>query len=89
MNLLLIGEVYSDNLGDQIIRIITEKVIKEMYPTAQLKFLDIMGRYAYCSTYQNNNNINSKSTSVQNLGQSGGGGFRKHIACFAKISILT
>lgn len=44
MRILLIGELFSDNLGDQLIYDITRRIIEEQYPDSEIRLLDIMGR---------------------------------------------
>lgn len=44
MKVLLIGELFSQNLGDQLIFYCTKKIVKDRYPNAEIVLLDIMGR---------------------------------------------
>lgn len=44
MKILLIGEIYSSNLGDQLIYETTKYIIQKIYPSVEINELDIMGR---------------------------------------------
>lgn len=44
MNILLIGEVFSENLGDQIVYYSNQYQLKEQFPNASFYVLDLMGR---------------------------------------------
>lgn len=52
MNILLIGECYSENLGDAVICETVAKLIKEKYSKAEITFLDISGRLYYQKYFQ-------------------------------------
>lgn len=47
MNLLLIGERYSENLGDGMIFEMVERLLHEIYPEAKIKTLDLSGLTGY------------------------------------------
>lgn len=44
MNILLIGECYSSNVGDQIVASITKRLLGRFYPSASICLMDISGR---------------------------------------------
>jgi len=44
MKILLIGEIYSNNLGDQLVYETTRYQLEQIYPNASFEILDIMGR---------------------------------------------
>lgn len=44
MNFLLIGECYSNNIGDQLVSIVTNYLLHRLYPDCQTTFLDLGGR---------------------------------------------
>jgi polysaccharide pyruvyl transferase WcaK-like protein len=44
MKILLIGEQYSNNLGDQLLCQTVEKILKERYPTFEYISYDLSGR---------------------------------------------
>lgn len=62
MKVLLIGEIFSENLGDQLIYSTTKMLLKEKYPNCELKNLDIMGRENNLkkNNHRNSNNIKMK-----------------------------
>lgn len=46
MRLLLIGEIFSNNLGDQLVYETAQYQLEQIYPNATFSILDIMGRTA-------------------------------------------
>lgn len=53
MKVLLIGECYSSNVGDQIVAAITNRILSEVYPSASIIFVDISGRKSQLPTQDN------------------------------------
>lgn len=47
MNVLLIGEKYSTNLGDGVIFLVTQRIIKKQDPDIKIFELDLSGRISY------------------------------------------
>lgn len=55
MNILLIGECYSENLGDAVICKTAYLILKERFPKSEITLFDISGRVNYNKDYQNTN----------------------------------
>lgn len=51
MKALLIGEIFSENLGDQLVYFATKMLIQQQYPEMEFSELDIMGRTGYPELY--------------------------------------
>ena len=51
MKILLIGEYYSDNLGDPLLCQTVESIIKDAYPQAEVIPFDMSGKTSQTSTY--------------------------------------
>lgn len=66
MNILLIGEVYSDNLGDPVICDTVKFLIEKNFPNANISFLDLQARKGLkCSVSKDNLVAKNKKTVVK------------------------
>lgn len=63
MNILLIGECYSNNIGDQIVAIASEHILKKIYPGANFVKLDLGGR-THIASNKDNHGSNRNQNSV-------------------------
>ena len=52
MKILLIGEYYSENLGDPLLCQSVERILKERYPQAQIFPFDLTGRISSTEFYE-------------------------------------
>lgn len=79
MKVLIIGECYSNNVGDQIVASITKALIGRLYPTSFIYLLDLSGRDGVNTTH-----IGSAQTLSQQLRTK----FLKYIPFFDEIRKL-
>ena len=63
MHILLIGERYSENLGDAVICETVKNIIQSSFKDAEIDMFDISGRINY-NEYYSGNNINSICTRI-------------------------
>ena len=54
MKILLVGECYSENLGDGVICQTVDRVLQEHFPGVQIDFLDLSGRVSYQDVKEEN-----------------------------------
>ena len=64
MRVLLIGECYSDNLGDSVICETVAKILADSFDINTIDFLDLSGRIFYNTFY---NNIKEKYTFAERV----------------------
>ena len=64
MRVLLIGECYSDNLGDSVICETVAKILADSFENTAIDFLDLSGRIFYNTSY-----INIKNSKPNSLNQ--------------------
>lgn len=50
MKILIIGERFSENLGDPLLCLVTKKIIEKIYDDSEIDILDISGRTGYGTT---------------------------------------